>query len=308
VLELVPIAITGVMLAAYAAGLVRLRGRGAAWPVSRSVAAAAGGACVAAAVLPPFGSHDETFWVHVAQHLLLAMAAPALLALSGPVTLALRSLPLNVRRVLLRVLHSWPVAVLTAPAVALTLNVGGVVLLYFTGLYRRTLNDEMLHALVHLHMFLAGCLLCWAIIGIDPMPRRPRFGQRLAVLVVAAAAHDTISKFLYARDLPTGAGAIVDRNIGAELMYYGGTVIDVALAVALMTQWYRATGRQYEHSQRRAMFQAPETPDKRSSSLPTRPSRPRRSDATNTVPGSPGPRRRPRSGDARRGWQIANGP
>jgi hypothetical protein len=26
-------------------------------------------------------------------------------------------------------------------------------------------------------------------------------------------------------------------------MYYGGTVIDMALAVVIMTQWYAATGR-----------------------------------------------------------------
>jgi cytochrome c oxidase assembly factor CtaG len=44
----------------------------------------AGSLCVAAAVLPPVASHDEVFTVHVAQHLLLGMAAPVFLALSAP--------------------------------------------------------------------------------------------------------------------------------------------------------------------------------------------------------------------------------
>jgi putative membrane protein len=100
-------------------------------------------------------------------------------------------------------------------------------------------------------MFAAGCLLSWTVVGVDPMPRRPRYGVRVATLVVAAAAHDTVSKLLYARGLPAGAGPVLDRQAGAELMYYGGTLTDVALTVALMAQWYRATGREYRRMQRR---------------------------------------------------------
>jgi putative membrane protein len=219
--------------------------------MGRTLAAAAGLTSVAAAALPPLSSHDETFPVHVAQHLLLAMAAPALLALSAPVTLGLRTLPAGPRRWVLRVLHSRPLAVVTAPVVALTLNIGGLVLLYFTSVYAWTVQDETVHALVHLHMFAAGCLLSWTIVGVDPRPRRPGYGARVATLVVAAAAHDTVSKLLYARGLPAAAGPLLDRQLGAELMYYGGTLIDVVLAVALMAQWYRATGREYRRMQRR---------------------------------------------------------
>ena len=39
--------------------------------------------------------------------------------------------------------------------------------------------------------------------------------------------------------------------LGAELMYYGGTLADVALAVVLMTQWYQSTGRAWRREQRR---------------------------------------------------------
>lgn len=189
----------------------------------------------------------------MSQHLLLVMAAPALLALSAPLTLALRTLPREPRQTVLAVLHCAPIAVVTTPAVAVLLNISGLVLLYMTGLYAQTLEREWLHALVHLHMFLTGCLLAWVIIGIDPMRRRPGFGVRLVTLVVTAAAHDTISKFIYARDLPVGAGPVIDRHVGAELMYYGGAVIDLAMAVALMAQWYRATGREYERTRRRAV-------------------------------------------------------
>ena len=251
-LELVGLSSVATWLAGYGAGLLRLRRRGVRWPAGRTVALVAGLACVAAGVLPPVVDHDETFWVHVGQHLLLAMAAPVLLALSGPFTLALRTLPRRSRRLILGALHSTPVAFVTTPALVLLLDICGLVLLYTTGTYALTLQHDGLHALVHLHMFLTGCLLAWVVVGVDPMPRRPGFGGRLATLVIVAAAHDTISKLLYAHDLPVGAGPASDRHAGAQLMYYGGTVVDLAMAVALMGQWYRATGREHRRMLRRA--------------------------------------------------------
>ena len=147
----------------------------------------AGSFCTAAAVLPPIASHDELFPVHVGQHLLLGMAAPAFLAMSAPVTLALRTLPRRPRRILLRLLHGFPVAVLAAPATAVVLNLGGHYALYPTGLYQAAEHDDLVHAAVHMHMFLAGCLLSWAVIGLDPVRRRPGTWVRLTALIIAAA-------------------------------------------------------------------------------------------------------------------------
>ena len=119
--------------------------------------------------LTPVVGHDELFPVHVGQHLLLGMAAPAFLALSAPVTLGLRALPRRPRRILLRLLHSFPVAALAAPATAVVLDLGRLYALYLTGLYQAAEHDDLVHAAVHVHMFPAGCLLSWAVIGIDPV-------------------------------------------------------------------------------------------------------------------------------------------
>src|SRR2546421_11326210 len=135
-LELVPLAITLVALAGYGTGLHRLRRLGVRWPVTRVAAVLAGSCCAAAAVLPPIASRDEVFPVHVAQHLLLGMAVPAFLALSAPVTLALRTLPRRPRRIPLRLLHSFPAAVLTAPAPAVGLDLGGPHSFHLTGLFQ----------------------------------------------------------------------------------------------------------------------------------------------------------------------------
>jgi hypothetical protein len=41
----------------------------------------------------------------------------------------------------------------------------------------------------------------------------------------------------------SSAAGHLRRLLGTELIYYGGTAIDVALAVTFTTQWYLATGR-----------------------------------------------------------------
>ena len=168
-----PLALT--LLAAVGYGLAWYRLSLARPPMAgpcRAACMLAGSLCAGIALLPPLASYDDRFEVHVIQHLLLAIVAPAFLALSAPATLALRTLPRRARCALLRVLHSPAVSVLTAPATAVTLVLGGLDVLYLTGLYQVAEHDSVIHAVAHLHMFLAGCLLSWAVIGIDPI-RRP---------------------------------------------------------------------------------------------------------------------------------------
>lgn len=208
---------------------------------------------MSAAVLPPVGTSDDLFPVHIAQHLLLGMAAPALLVLAAPVTLALRVLRLPARSALLRVLHSRALRLVVSPVIVLLLQTGGLYALYLTPLYEATEQHVWLHVAVHVHMFLSGCLLADVVIGVDPMPR-PTVTVRLVVLVLAGASHDILSKLIYAKGLPAGAKG--NTRVGAELLYYGGTVLDVALAAVVMAQWWRVTGRSLAHEVRRSRSHA----------------------------------------------------
>lgn len=234
--------------AAYLTGMLRLRRRGVRWPPARAAAAAGGLACLGVALLPPLVVRDEEFTVHAAQHLLLGMAAPLLLALSAPVTLALRAVPAAVRPRLVALLHSSPVQLLTRPWLVLLLNVGGMYALYLTPLYPVAARHPALHVAVHLHMVGAGCLLSWLLVGPDPVPYRPGLRGRLAVLLIAAAAHDTLAKLLYARGVGAGAPAAA---AGAQLMYYGGDAVEVLLAVGMLAQWYAYSGRSLRAERRR---------------------------------------------------------
>ena len=132
-LELIPVVLAIMAAAGYGTALARLHRRGDRWPASRTACLFAGSVCVCAAVLPPVSSHDQYFPVHIVQHLLLGMAGPAFLALSAPVTLALRTLPRRPHRAALRLLHSRPIGIVSSLPAAIVLDLGGLYVLYLTG-------------------------------------------------------------------------------------------------------------------------------------------------------------------------------
>jgi putative membrane protein len=200
---------------AYPIGVARTCRRGS-WPAYRTAAWSAGVVAAASGLaLSPAADHT----VHAAAHLLLGMVAPLLLVLAAPVTLALRALPVDRARVLSAVLRSRPARMLAYPLVAATLDAGGLWLLYTTDLHAVPI--------LGLHVLAAGYLFTAAVVGVDPAPHRARFAVRATALVLAAAAHGMLAKHLYA----TGWGA------GAQVMYYGGDVIEVALTALLCREW-----------------------------------------------------------------------
>lgn len=63
--------------------------------------------------------------------------------------------------------------------------------------------------------------------------------MRAGVLVAFVAAHSVLAKWLYAH--PPAGVSPADARTGAQLMYYAGDVVDVALIVLLVAGWYAAT-------------------------------------------------------------------
>ncbi|TDB85648.1 cytochrome c oxidase assembly protein [Actinomadura sp. 7K534] len=240
--QIVAVACALPVVAGYLAAARRLRGRGDAWPWGRDACFAAGGAALAAAVAGPLPG--GAFTVHMAQHLLAGMVAPVLLVLARPLTLALRALrPGGPRRALLAAAH-WRVSGwLLFPPVAAALDMGGLWVLYRTPLLAAAHDRPILHALVHAHVVAAGLLFTAAICQLDPVRRRWGLPLRGATLLAAGAAHAVLAKTLYALPPPGTAFAASDLHVAAQLMYYGGDLVEVALAVVLAVQWYAVAGR-----------------------------------------------------------------
>ena len=225
--------------ALYLSALLLARSRSP-WPVRRTALWLLGLACVGAALVGPLTTAArQSFTAHSAAHLLLGMLGPLLLVLGAPVTLALRALPVTAARSLVRVLRTPVVRVVTHPVVAGTLDAGGLWLLYGTDLYARMHTSPLLHAAVHLHVLLAGYLFTASVVGRDPDPHRASVRVRSGVLIAFVAAHAVLAKWLYAHP-PAGVDP-VDARVGAQLMYYGGDVVDVTLVVLLLGGWYAAT-------------------------------------------------------------------
>ncbi|MGK5738032.1 cytochrome c oxidase assembly protein [Micromonospora sp. URMC 103] len=215
-------------------------GRG--WRRRRTLAWLTGCALLAVALGPP-GLLPAGPPGHMAQHLLLGMFAPLALALGAPVTLLLRVAPPGLRRAVGRVLRARPVHLLAHPATAALLSTGGLWLVLLTPLYAAAEGNPWLHHGLHLHYLLAGYLFAWSVVGPDPAPRRPGLPVRAGALLVAAAGHSVLAKFLYAHaeTLPPALGErdVDALHAAARLMYYGGDLAELLLAVALFAWWYR---------------------------------------------------------------------
>ncbi|MFJ6694825.1 cytochrome c oxidase assembly protein [Streptomyces sp. NPDC091272] len=208
------------------------------WSRWRTAGFLTGVALLGVALLPPVAPFaHEDFRGHMVQHMLIGMYAPLALVLAAPVTLLLRTLPASRGRQLTAVLHSPPARVIAHPTVALALSTGSLAALYLTPLFRAVTADPAAHWLLHAHFLLSGCLFAHAVAGPDPAPSRPGVRTRLVHLGVAIAAHAVISQLIYGGflvDIPSPAHQV---RGGAEIMYYGGDIAELLLAVALVATW-----------------------------------------------------------------------
>lgn len=245
--ECAVVLVSGTTVLGHVIATAILRNRGIQWPTYRSVLWAAGWSCTAGTLVGPFAErahHD--FVIHMAGHILLGMLAPVLMVLAAPVTLALRVLPVRAARPLARCINSTPTKVLTQPAIAALLNIGGLWLLYRTGVYAAMRAEPWLHAAVHFHVLAAGFVFTFAVLGgPDPAPHRSHAAWRATTLVVAVAAHNVLAKGVYAAP-PDGVSA-EQAQVGGQLMYYGSAPVEFLLFVLLCRSWLKPRSATTSH-------------------------------------------------------------
>lgn len=221
----------------YGLAVLVSRRRGRPWPATRSLCWLLGTVVCLAAVTGPLAERaEQSFPTHMVSHLLLGMLGPVLLARSAPVTLVLRSLDVHSARRVVRVLNGRPVRFFSHPVPAGVGGVGGLGLLYLTPLYGRMQTDALVHLLVMVHVFVFGYLFAAAMVGVDPDRHRPGFGHRSVVLVLYVAAHSVLAKQIYA--VPPVGVQVPAAELGAQVMYYGGDVVHLAMMTLLWHRWY----------------------------------------------------------------------
>ena len=196
---------------------------------------------IAAVTVSGLHAYDTTLLsVHMIQHMVLSMVAPIFLALGAPVTLALRTLTGAPRRRLLAVVHSRVARVLAFPLVAFGLFVVNPFVLYFTGLYRLTLEHAFAHELIHAHFILTGCLFFWPLVGLDPLPGRWPYPARALLMVLSVPFHTVLGLTIMQSTTLLGgdwypslalgwADPWADQKVAGGVLWAGGEFVSVTM-------------------------------------------------------------------------------
>ncbi len=252
-----------VMAVLYVLGVRRLRGRGDAWPMGRTLAWMCGCAALLFTTSSGLGRYmPAMFSMHMVAHMMLSMLVPILLVLGAPMTLALRALPTagrgeppGPREWLLAALHSRVSRFLTNPIVATVVFVAGFYGLYLGGVFDAAVSNHAAHVLMNVHFLLSGYLFYWVVIGIDPTPRQiPQLGK-VAMVFASLPLHAFFGVVLMGMDTVLGetfyrslllswhTDLIGDQRLGGGIAWAAGEVPLVLVMIALLIQWRRSDQR-----------------------------------------------------------------
>lgn len=251
----------------YLVGVWSLRHRGDDWPLGRTLAFTVGGmGSFYFATQSGLSAYDTTLLsAHMVQHMMLSMVVPLFLALGAPVTLALRTLPLGPRRVLMSVLHSRAAKVLTFAPLTLALYIVSPWALYFSGWYTASLHHVFVHEMMHVHLVLVGSLFFWPLMGIDPLPGRLQYPFRLLMIFLTLPFHAFLGVTIMSQSSLIGGDwypnlhrtmswlpdPLDDQHLAGGILWSSGDLIGLLFFSVLFVQWVRASMSEAKREDRR---------------------------------------------------------
>lgn len=255
----------------YAAGIIRLRRRGDAWPLHRTIFWMSGLALLLWVTNGPINAYqDYLFSVHMAGHMLLSMAIPVLLAAGAPITLALRSIDKRDdgtrggREWILWAVHSPYSRFITHPFVAAGIFALSLWAFYFTDLVRWAMYDHLGHEWMIIHFLISGYLFAMTLIGVDPIPYRLPYAGRLITLIAVMATHAffgmaimmqsglIVAEWYGSMGRTWGPTPMEDQYIGGGIAWSVGEIPTLILAITLAIQWSRSDARLQRRRDRHA--------------------------------------------------------
>lgn len=263
--EPVLLAVIVVLAALYLYGVHKLRKRGDKWSRGRTFAfVGLGLGSAVIATQSALGTYDTVLIsVHMAQHMILSMLTPLMLALGAPVTLALRTLPAKPRKWLLSVLHSRLAKVMCFPLVGFVFFVLSPWVLYFSSWYEASLRSAVLHDLLHLHFVLVGALFFWPLLGLDPVPGRVIYPFRLIMTfltlpfhaflgITIMSANTLIAEQWYTSfERAWSPSPLRDQFIAGGLLWGSGDIVGLVFFGVLFVQWVKESQREARREDRR---------------------------------------------------------
>jgi cytochrome c oxidase assembly factor CtaG len=224
------------------------------------VAFAAGLAVVAIAVASPLDVYGGVLLqVHMAQHMLLMMAAPPLLWLGQPPIPLLRGLPPRLaKRALQPILTSSRLRAagraLTHPLVCWTTFATAIVVWHLPRLYEAGLRSDAWHHAQHACFFAAALLFWWPVVEVWPSRAVwPRW-MMIPYLLAADLLNTALSAILsfsghviypHYESVPRllGLSALEDQALAGVIMWVPGSVAFLLPAVLLTVQLLQSRTR-----------------------------------------------------------------
>lgn len=260
-----------VAIAVYLVWVLRLRRRGDAWPLERTLCWVGGWLLFLYVVDSGIGIYGKVmFSIHMIEHMVISMGVPLLLVLGAPVTLALRALPkrtdntLGLREIVLAAVHSRVLQVLANPVVAAVIFFVSLVGFYYSPAFGAALQTHTGHVLMTVHFMLTGYLFAWSLIGVDPGPPKWPAPLRLLVLLVTLAAHAffgvalmsgtalLVPDFFTALQLPWVPDPLADQQLAGSVAWGTGEIPTLILAILVTRDWLRSDTKEARRQERQA--------------------------------------------------------
>ena len=199
----------------------------------------------------------QLFFMHMIQHLLLIMIAPALLLIANPMAVTLWGMPRTVRQPVGKglsfVLNSdskyrgW-IRSATAPGIVWLLWVIVVVGWHDPQMYNWALENEAVHDLEHITFFVVSMLYWWLVIGAGPrIHKQFSISGRIAFVILAippnmltgmVIAFTPTPQYTYYLNVPRiwNVSVMADQTWSGVIMWVPGSMMYIIAALVLIAQ------------------------------------------------------------------------
>jgi putative membrane protein len=204
---------------------------------------------------------ERLFSVHMAQHLLLLVVAPALIVLSAPWLRLWQPLPLGFRRTVAKNIarSQWSAPLrflgrlLSRPVPAFILFCAVLLVWHVPSFYDATLSNQNVHEAEHATFFAAGLLFWLQVLDSPPVHARLTYGRRAVYLmgatlvswvlaiVLAFAHHPLYSGYAHLAHRPGGLSALADQQIAAGVMWVPGSIPFTIAIIWALYRWLEPT-------------------------------------------------------------------
>ena len=223
-----------------------LSSKGRGWSRMRTLSFVVGLVMIDIALQSPVATFSTGhFEAHMVQHLLLMVTAPPLLALGGPMTLALQTSSRTVKVRMLRVLNSrvfkwWSHPIPTAAAYYFAMFA-----FFLTSGIDVAMRHMWLMDLINIAFLVASLHFWWPIVGVDHIPHWPMsHGGKMVALLIGVPIESFLALALLTTTRPVASTyTLGSTHAGAGILWVGAEIFTFLALIPVFVQWLRFEGR-----------------------------------------------------------------